>query len=49
MAFNCILDSGYVLDCNSVGGVEKVWLGTWDGDTTYTFDADSGVAGATYA
>ena len=49
MAFNCILDSGYVLDCNSVGGVEKVWLGTWDGDTTYSFDADSVVSGATDA
>ncbi len=49
MAFNCILDSGYVLDCNSVGGVEKVWLGTWDGDTTYGFDVDSVVTGATDA
>lgn len=49
MAFTCILDSGYVLDCNSVGGVEKVWLGTWDGDTTYGFDVDSVVSGATSA
>lgn len=49
MALNCILDNGYVLDCNSVGGVEKVWLGTWDGDTTYAFDADNVVTGATSA
>jgi hypothetical protein len=49
MAFTCILDSGYVLDCNSVGGVEKVWLGTWDGDTTYSFDVDNVVSGATSA
>lgn len=49
MAFNCILDSGYVLDCNSVGGVERVWLSTWDGDTTYGFDIDSVVTGATNA
>jgi hypothetical protein len=49
MAFDCILDNGYVLDCNSVGGVEKVWLGTWDGDTTYTFDADNVVDAAVSA
>jgi len=49
MAFNCILDNGYVLDCNSVGGVEKVWLGTWDADATYTFDADNVITGATNA
>jgi len=49
MALDCILDSGYVLNCNSIGGVEKVWIGTWDGDAAYTFDVDNVVTGATNA
>jgi hypothetical protein len=47
MPLNCILDAGYVLGCNSVGGVEKVWIGTFDADTAYTFDVDNIVNGAT--
>jgi hypothetical protein len=46
---NCTLDSGYVLGCNTVGGVEKVYLGTWDADTTYAFDADNVITGVTSA
>lgn len=40
MANNCILDNGYALGCASVGGVEKVWLGTYSKDASYTFDSD---------
>lgn len=49
MAITCILDSGYELGCNSIGGVERVWIGTWDGATSYTFDVDNVVTGATSA
>lgn len=47
MALNCILDSGYILSCNSVGGVERVWIGTYDADTTYTLDVDNVITAAT--
>jgi hypothetical protein len=49
MAFNCILDNGYTLGCAQIGGVEKVWLGTYDADTTYTYDANNVVTGVTSA
>jgi hypothetical protein len=49
MPINCTLDQGYVLGCNSVGGVEKVWVGTWDADTAYAYDADNVVTGVTSA
>ena len=41
MSINCTLDQGFVLGCNTIGGVEKVWLGTWDPDTTYAYDANN--------
>lgn len=46
---NCLMSSGYVLGCQSVGGVEKVWLGTWSADTAYSFDANNVVTGVTSA
>jgi outer membrane protein assembly factor BamB len=49
MPINCTLNQGYVLGCNTVGGVEKVWVGTWDADTTYAFDVDNVVTGITSA
>jgi hypothetical protein len=44
---SCILDSGFTLGCNSIGGIEKVWIGTYSALATYTFDADEVVTGAT--
>ena len=49
MSINCLLDQGYQLSCSGIGGVEKVWLGTWDSDTTYTYDANNVVTGVTSA
>jgi len=46
---SCIIDNGYTLGCASVGGVEKVWIGTYSADATYTLDADSVITGATSA
>ena len=44
---SCILDSGFTLGCNSIGGIEKVWIGTYSAAATYTFDVDEVVTGAT--
>jgi hypothetical protein len=44
---NCIIDNGYTLGCASIGGVEKLWIGTWSSDATYTMDADSVITGVT--
>lgn len=46
---NCTLNQGFVLGCNTIGGVEKVWIGTWDADTTYAFNANNIVTGITSA
>lgn len=37
----CIIDNGYPLGCSQVGGVEKVWIGTYSDSFTYTLDADN--------
>jgi len=37
---SCILDNGFNLGCNVVGGIEEVYIGTFDGLVTYTRDAD---------
>lgn len=44
---SCIIDNGYTLGCNSIGGVEKVWIGTYTADATYTYDATNVVTGVT--
>ena len=46
---SCIIDSGYTLGCQSIGGVEKVWIGTYSSDATYALDADNVITGATSA
>jgi hypothetical protein len=46
---SCIIDNGYTLGCSSVGGVEKVWIGTYSADTTYAFSSANVVTGATSA
>lgn len=44
---SCIIDNGYTLGCQSVGGVEKVWIGTYNADATYTLDVDNQITAAT--
>lgn len=44
---SCIIDNGYALGCASVGGVEKVWIGTYSPDTTYELDATNVITGVT--
>jgi len=44
---SCIINSGYVLDCFSTGGVQRVWLATWAEENTYEFDAEEVISGAT--
>ncbi len=38
---DCIIDNGYDFGCNTIGGVEEVYIGTFDGAVTYTLDADN--------
>jgi hypothetical protein len=44
---SCIIDMGYTLGCNTIGGVEKVWIGTYSADQTYNFDTDNVITGIT--
>jgi hypothetical protein len=44
---SCIINTGYVLGCNTVGGVEKVWIGTYSADQVAAFDADNVITGIT--
>jgi hypothetical protein len=44
---SCVIDNGYTLGCSSVGGVEKVWVGTYDADTAYSLDSDNIITGVT--
>ena len=44
---SCVIDTGYVLGCNTIGGVEKVWIGTYSADQSYTFDVDNIITGVT--
>ena len=43
----CIIDAGYTLDCNTIGGVDKVYIGTYTSDATYTLDVDNIITGVT--
>jgi hypothetical protein len=38
---NCELSNGYSLGCNIIGGVERVWIGTYDADSAYTLGTGS--------
>lgn len=44
---NCIIDGGYTLGCSSIGGVEKVWVGTYSSNQTYTLDIDNVITAVT--
>jgi hypothetical protein len=43
----CIIDNGYTLGCASIGGVEEVYLATFDGDATYTLDVNNIITACT--
>ena len=44
---SCIIDNGYTLGCSSIGGLEKVWIGTYDADQAYAFDANNVITAVT--
>lgn len=44
---SCTIDNGYTLGCNTIGGVERVWIGTYTADATYALDSDNVITGVT--
>lgn len=46
---DCGIDQGYDFPCSSIGGVERVWIGNFSAATTYTFDVNNVITGATNA
>lgn len=44
---SCIIDGGYTLGCSSIGGVEKVWIGTYSSNQDYALDIDNVITGVT--
>jgi hypothetical protein len=46
---SCIINNGFTLGCNTIGGVEKVYIGTWNGGASYAYDVDNVITGATSA
>lgn len=38
---NCQLTNGYSLGCNIIGGVERIFIGTYEADSTYTLGTAS--------
>lgn len=45
---NCLLDTGIGRICkDNTPGVQEIYLANWDGDTTYTTDADNVITGIT--
>ena len=49
MADDCIIDSGIALGCTTIGGLNRVWLGTFSSDASYGFDAMGMMTAATSA
>jgi hypothetical protein len=47
MPTNCSLNTGRALQCQTIGGVQEVYLGTWSGGTQFTYDADNVITGIT--
>lgn len=44
---SCIIDNGFSLGCSSIGGLEKVWIGTYSADQAYAFDANNVITAVT--
>ena len=47
MSFNCSLSQGAVLGCQTIGGVETVYLGNWEAISAFTQDACGIITGLT--
>ena len=45
MAENCIIDNGYVFDCQGTGGVKNVWIGTYSSAIKWELDLNNKVTG----
>lgn len=43
---SCIIENGFKLGCATIGGIEKVWIGTYDGTVTYDLTTTPGKATA---
>lgn len=44
---SCIINSGHALGCNTIGGVERVYLGTYSASATYALDSTNVITGVT--
>jgi hypothetical protein len=44
---SCIITNGYQLGCQTIGGIERVWVGTYSAAQAYSFDADNVVTAVT--
>ena len=38
---SCVLTYGYNIPCKATGGVQAVWIGTWEAGLTYTYDSSA--------
>jgi hypothetical protein len=48
MALNCSLSAGYQLPCRSTGGIQEIYIGTYNGNALqYIFGTDSSIIGFT--
>jgi hypothetical protein len=45
----CLINAGRVLGCNTVAGVEKIWVANYDSATTATFGTANIISGLTDA
>lgn len=43
----CLIENGLPLGCSSIGGVNRVWIGTYTPDAEYTRNADGVITGVT--
>lgn len=39
----CVINDGWDLGCATIGGVSKVYIGTYDDAVTYTFDVNNNI------
>lgn len=44
---SCIIDEGFQLGCATIGGVEKVYIGTYSAGTTFATSATNVITGIT--
>lgn len=46
---SCIINQGWALGCFTTAGIEKVYLGTFNPNASYSYNADDVITGATSA